>query len=79
MKLLMLLGAILGFAIGFAFSLLQQSPWPRVVWHACVGAYLAGMLLRWWGRLWEKNLRLALVEREAATVRGTNSAKSTKP
>lgn len=78
MKLLMLLGAILGFGIGFAFSLMQESPWPRVVWHACVGAYFAGLLLRWWGRLWEKNLRLALVEKEAATARAENALTSHK-
>lgn len=66
MKLLMLIGALVGFAVGFVFSLLKESPWPHVVWHACIAAYAAGMLLRWWGRRWETNLRLALIEKQSA-------------
>lgn len=69
MKMMMLTGAALGFAVGITFSLLRQSTWPTVVWHACVAAYVAGMLFRWWGRHWTKNLRLALVEKQAAAVR----------
>lgn len=73
MKLLMLVGAILGFGVGFGFSLLQQSPWPNMVWHACLAAYVSGMLLRWWGRTWERNLRLSLLEKHAADIRASTS------
>lgn len=69
MKMMMLTGAALGFAVGITFSLLRQSTWPTVVWHACVAAYVAGILFRWWGGHWTKNLRLALVEKQAAAVR----------
>ncbi|MBL9128898.1 MAG: hypothetical protein JNL97_14700 [Verrucomicrobiales bacterium] len=66
---MMLTGAALGFGVGITFSLLRQSTWPTVIWHACVAAYVAGMLFRWWGRHWTKNLRLALVEKQAAAVK----------
>lgn len=69
MKMMMLTGAALGFGVGITFSLLRASPWPTVVWHASVAAYVAGMMFRWWGRHWTKNLRLALVEKQAAAVR----------
>jgi hypothetical protein len=78
MKLLMMLGAILGFGIGFAFSLFQQSPWPNVLWHAGIAAYVAGMLLRWWGRLWERNLRLALIEKESVAARPNSTSTFSK-
>lgn len=69
MKMMMLTGAAIGFGVGITFSLLRESPWPTVVWHACVAAYLAGMMFRWWGRHWTKNLRLALIEKQAAAVK----------
>ena len=79
MKLLMLMGAILGFSVGCGVSLLQQSPWPNVVWHACLAAYASGMLLRWWGRTWERNLRLSLAEKHAAAVRASASPTPSTP
>lgn len=69
MKMMMLTGAMLGFGVGVTFSLLRESPWPTVVWHACVAAYVSGLTFRWWARHWMKNLRLALVEKQAAAVR----------
>ncbi len=72
MKLLMITGALLGFGIGFVFSLLQKTPWPSVIWHACVAAYVSALLLRWWGRLWERSLRSSLVERQVATARASS-------
>lgn len=65
MKLLMLLGAVVGFAVGLVFSLLQKSPGSQVIWHAALAAYAAGMLFRWWGRLWERNLRASLLAKQA--------------
>ncbi|MGE3310456.1 MAG: hypothetical protein AB7O66_10835 [Limisphaerales bacterium] len=69
MKMMMLSGAAIGFAVGITFSLLRASAWPTVVWQACVAAYVSGMMFRWWGRQWTRNLRLALVEKQQAAVR----------
>ncbi len=69
MKMMMLTGAALGFGVGVAFSLLRQSPWPTVVWQACVAAYVAGLMFRWWAGHWMRNLRLSLSEKHAAALR----------
>lgn len=74
MKLLMLMGAVLGFGVGFGFSLVQESSWPSVVWRACAAAYAAGLVLRWWGRRWEANLRVALIEKHEAVLRAESAA-----
>lgn len=65
MKLLMLIGAVMGFGLGLFFSYSKECSWPSVLWRASASAYVAAHLLRWWGRRWEKNLRLALLERQA--------------
>ena len=69
MKSLLLLGGLLGFLIGLAFSWAQQSPWPSSLWHACAAAYLASFVLRWWGRAWRRSLEEALLERQNAPPR----------
>ena len=64
MKLIMVLGGLIGFAIGLGFSWAQGSPWPSVVWRAALGALLAGILLRWWGRLWIRCLQQSHRQRQ---------------
>ena len=71
MKLIMVLGGLIGFAIGFGFSWAQGSAWPTVVWRAAGMALLAGLLLRWWGRLWVR----CLLDAQAARRR-TGQVKS---
>jgi hypothetical protein len=66
MKLIMVLGGLIGFAIGLGFSWAQGSSWPSVLWRAAIAALLAGILLRWWGRLWLKCLQSSHRERQAA-------------
>ncbi len=66
MKSLMLIGALLGFFIGTAFSLAQADAWPATLWHACAAAYLGSLMLRWWGHAWRKSLALSLEEKERA-------------
>jgi hypothetical protein len=61
----MILGGFIGFLIGIGFGLAQQSAWPEVIWRASVAALLAGILLRWWGRVWIKNLHQANQQRLA--------------
>jgi hypothetical protein len=68
MKALLLIGGILGFGIGLIFSWAQESAWPSCLWHACLAAYLAGLLLRWWGRAWRKNLGMVLSENRSQTA-----------
>ena len=66
MKLIMVLGGLLGLGIGLCFSWAQGSPWPAAVWRSAITALLGGILLRWWGRLWVRCLRDAHREKQAA-------------
>lgn len=78
MKLIMVLGGFIGFAIGLGFSWAQGSPWPSVVWRAAIAAVMAGILLRWWGRLWIQCLHQSRRERQAA-ARKTESSNQSNP
>jgi hypothetical protein len=60
MKVLLLIGGVVGFGIGLIFSWAQESSWPTCLWHSCLAAFVAGHLLRWWGRAWRRNLEIVL-------------------
>jgi hypothetical protein len=60
MKKLMMMGAIVGFSIGIIFGLLHESTWPSILWRGSVAALIAGLLMRWWGKLWIQGLRESL-------------------
>ena len=63
MKPLMILGSLVGFMIGSGCSLAGNCPWPIVLWRACVVTLLAGVLARWWGRIWLEGLQSAIENR----------------
>jgi hypothetical protein len=65
MKLLLLIGGLLGFSIGLLFSWAEESSGPACLWHACLAAYLTALLMRWWGGAWRRNLADALRERQS--------------
>ena len=69
MKLLMILGGLVGFGIGLTFGWVGDNTWPGMLWRGCVAAYLAGLLLRWWGRVWIRNLEQALRDRQTPAAR----------
>lgn len=65
MKTLLLMGGMLGFSIGLLFSWAEQSSGATSLWHACMAAYVAAALTRWWGQAWRKNLADSLREKAA--------------
>ena len=65
MKMLMLIGAMLGFSLGIALGLTGRTEWPTMLWHACAAAAVLGWLMRWWGRVWNRELRSSLEQRRA--------------
>ncbi len=65
MKILLLIGGLLGFSIGLLFSWAEESSGPACIWHACLAAYLTAILMRWWGNAWRRNLADALRERQS--------------
>jgi len=65
MKILLLIGGLLGFSIGLLFSWAEQGSGPTCLWHACAAAYLTAVLMRWWGAAWRKSLEDSLRERQS--------------
>lgn len=80
MKILMIIGALAGFLIGLVVGLAGSNPWPTIFWHASVAALTLGLLMRWWGRVWQYNLRQAIEHYLAAlqAQRQENQPASTK-
>jgi hypothetical protein len=82
MKLLLLVGAMLGWSLGTALSYEKGNAWPTCFWHGCLAAYLTALLMRWWGRAWRKSLEQSLQEREqaqSAIVAAVTSPKVSRP
>ncbi|MBM3879959.1 MAG: hypothetical protein FJ387_09605 [Verrucomicrobia bacterium] len=65
MKLLMLVGGFVGFLIGLAFAWQTEGQWPAILWRASLAAYLAGWLMRWWGKTWVRCLEQVQAQRLA--------------
>lgn len=74
MKILMILGGLLGFLIGASFGLAQTSAWPDALWRASVTALAGGLLLRWWGRMWIQCFVQAQQEKFATAASETPAA-----
>jgi hypothetical protein len=72
----MVLGGVLGFALGSAVALAQGCSWPSVLWRASVAAYVAGILLRWWGRIWLDGWKQILDEKAKAAAEAEEKEQS---
>lgn len=68
MKLLMLLGAMVGFLAGVLLGMGNQCDWATILWRSTLGALVLGVLLRWWGQRWILCLRQAQHERWVALM-----------
>ena len=79
MKKLMVTGGWIGFLIGVGIGVATEgSHWPAVLWRASVAALCAGVLLRWWGRVWVKCVHQSWAEKlvaDAANAPQTNPLK----
>lgn len=51
--------------MGLVLALSQQAEWPSVLWRASIAAYLSGLMMRWWGRMWVKSLKEVSLQRTA--------------
>jgi len=59
----MILGGLVGFLIGMGFGFAGQNDWISILLKACVSAYLTGLMMRWWARMWVRCLRDAFREK----------------
>jgi 2-methylcitrate dehydratase PrpD len=79
MKMLMLIGATIGFSLGLALGLAGRAEWPTVLWHSCAAAAGLGWLMRWWGRVWTSELRASLEQRRTLETAARQQTQSTAP
>jgi len=63
MRKMMILGGLVGFLIGMGFGFASQNDWVIILLKACIAAYLAGLMMRWWARMWVRCLRDAFKEK----------------
>ena len=68
---MMSMGGFLGFGIGVGVGLMKEVAWPALFLRACVAALLAGLLFRWWGRVWLSGLKDSHLQAAAARKRAT--------
>lgn len=80
MKLMMITGGLVGFSLGLGLGWVRDAAWPSILLRASVAAYVGGMLLRWWGRLWIKEWESALKQRPGASAgAAAETAVASKP
>lgn len=79
MKKFMITGGLVGFLIGLVFGLIQQTSWPAILWRASVAAFCAGLLMRWWARIWVRSVEQAYQDRLAAMPKAPSPQPLTVP
>jgi ribose/xylose/arabinose/galactoside ABC-type transport system permease subunit len=67
MKKMMIMGGLTGFLIAVVLGLMKGVAWPTLFWRASVATLAAGLLLRWWARLWIQGLKESLAAPAPAT------------
>jgi hypothetical protein len=77
MKSFMILGAVVGFALGAGSSLAGGCMGSTMFWHASVTALVGGVLARWWGQIWFTGLAEALEQQRRARAQAAAESKKT--
>ena len=79
MKLLVLIGGIVGFGVGLVSGVSAECSWPTTIWHACLATCIAALLARWWGRIWIQSLKQSYGERLVALAKQPRQPALTQP
>lgn len=78
MRLMMIMGGMLGFGTAVALGVARENSWPSILWRAAVAAYLGGILLRWWGAVWLRSLQEVHYQQRLALARAKAEAAKAK-
>jgi hypothetical protein len=78
MKSMMILGAMAGFLLGAGSSYAGNCTHSTIFWHASVTAWAAGILARWWGRIWFESLADALEQQRRARLKASETKTTAK-
>jgi hypothetical protein len=78
MRKLMISGALMGFVSGLAFGLVRANSWPVILGRASAASFCAGLLMRWWGRVWLSSFQQSQFERSATTKAKQSASSSLK-
>jgi L-asparagine transporter-like permease len=74
MKKLMTIGGLIGFGVGIVSGLAENCSWPAILFRSSVAAFLASILLRWWGKVWMVSLQQAYFEQVQAAAAAESAA-----
>jgi len=79
MKKMMTIGGLAGFASGLALGLAQDLSWPAILFRSSVAAVAAGLLLRWWAKIWFTSLAQSYFDQVAEATAAAAQAASPTP
>lgn len=60
---MLMLGGFMGFGIGILLGVANSGSWQGAIWKSALAAYIAGLLMRWWGNIWSKCVRESYSEK----------------
>ena len=79
MKLLTILGALIGFSVGVSIGVARGNEWSGIFWRATLSAVASGLLLRWWGNLWIQCLAASNRDRAEQAAKAATATPTPEP
>jgi hypothetical protein len=74
---MMLIGGLLGFGTGLLAALARNCEWSSVLWRASIAAYMGGLLMKWWGRVWVDSLHQLQMQKVAEAAQAKQQQANT--
>ncbi len=68
MKFGLLLGGMIGFVSVFSVAMLVGKGPMTALMEACLGSVVLGLLFRWVGRIWIRNVKQMLMDKQQAAI-----------
>ena len=74
MKAITIAGALAGFVIGAASSLMNEGTTKTAFWHAALAALAGGWLARWCGNVWATSFAEVVAKQQREWQEAQNAA-----